>query len=121
MSDEPRAPCPDCGSRAERLISGGAGLLFKGDGFYITDYRSEAYRKRARQESGAGADAGSGNGAEAGSGAGNGAGADGGKAESKVAKKGIGDGAKRGAAGGKRDDSGQTRRADKAASSTRGE
>ena len=113
MSDEPRAPCPDCGSRAERLISGGAGLLFKGDGFYITDYRSEAYRKRARQESGAGADAGSGSG--------NGAGADGGKTESKAAKKDIGDGAKRGAAGGKRDDSGQTRRADKAASSTRGE
>lgn len=54
MSDEPRAPCPDCGQGAERLISGGAGLLFKGDGFYITDYRSEAYRKRAKEESGAG-------------------------------------------------------------------
>ncbi|MXX71605.1 MAG: zinc ribbon domain-containing protein [Gemmatimonadetes bacterium] len=55
MSDQPGAPCPDCGHGAERLISGGAGLLFKGDGFYITDYRSEDYRKRAREEAGAGA------------------------------------------------------------------
>jgi putative FmdB family regulatory protein len=31
-------PCPQCGLAAERQISGGAGLLFKGSGFYITDY-----------------------------------------------------------------------------------
>ncbi len=31
-------PCPECGKIAERQISGGAGLLFKGSGFYITDY-----------------------------------------------------------------------------------
>src|SRR5215469_1467236 len=31
-------PCPVCGQIAERLVSGGAGLLFKGSGFYITDY-----------------------------------------------------------------------------------
>lgn len=31
-------PCPVCGAAAERRISGGAGLLFKGAGFYITDY-----------------------------------------------------------------------------------
>lgn len=60
MSDKPGATCPDCGGRAERLISGGAGLLFKGEGFYITDHRSEAYRESAKQESGAGAGAGSG-------------------------------------------------------------
>lgn len=53
MSDKPGATCPDCGARAERLISGGAGLLFKGEGFYITDYRSEAYRESAKKESGA--------------------------------------------------------------------
>ena len=53
MSDEPVAPCPGCGRGAERLISGGAGLLFKGEGFYITDYRPESYREQARQESGA--------------------------------------------------------------------
>lgn len=54
MSDTPGASCPDCGHGAERLISGGAGFLFKGDGFYITDYRSEEYRKQAREESGGG-------------------------------------------------------------------
>lgn len=53
MSDDPVAPCPGCGQGAERLISGGAGLLFKGEGFYITDYRSDSYRERARKESGA--------------------------------------------------------------------
>lgn len=38
MSDKPRARCPVCGKAATRRISGGAGLLFKGSGFYITDY-----------------------------------------------------------------------------------
>lgn len=38
MSDKPRADCPVCGKEAVRKISGGAGLLFKGSGFYITDY-----------------------------------------------------------------------------------
>jgi putative FmdB family regulatory protein len=38
MSDKPRAKCPSCGRIAARKISGGAGLVFKGSGFYITDY-----------------------------------------------------------------------------------
>ena len=38
MSDKPRAKCPVCGRAAVRRISGGAGLVFKGSGFYITDY-----------------------------------------------------------------------------------
>jgi putative FmdB family regulatory protein len=38
MSDKPRAKCPVCGRLAVRKISGGAGLHFKGSGFYITDY-----------------------------------------------------------------------------------
>jgi putative FmdB family regulatory protein len=38
MSDKPRANCPVCGKPASRKISGGAGLVFKGSGFYITDY-----------------------------------------------------------------------------------
>ena len=38
MSDKPRAKCPVCGKIAARKISGGAGLVFKGSGFYITDY-----------------------------------------------------------------------------------
>jgi putative FmdB family regulatory protein len=50
MSDEPRADCPECGAEAQRIISGGAGFLFKGDGFYITDYRSDSYKKKASEE-----------------------------------------------------------------------
>ncbi len=38
MTDKPRAKCPTCGQPASRKISGGAGLVFKGSGFYITDY-----------------------------------------------------------------------------------
>ena len=47
--------CPKCGKpKAERVIGPGAGLLFKGSGFYITDYRSDSYKKAAKAESGAG-------------------------------------------------------------------
>jgi putative FmdB family regulatory protein len=38
ITEKPRARCPVCGKPAARKISGGAGLLFKGSGFYITDY-----------------------------------------------------------------------------------
>ncbi len=41
------AKCPRCGRRARRLISGGAGLVFKGSGFYITDYKQAGDRKRS--------------------------------------------------------------------------
>ena len=54
MSDEPGAECPVCGGAAERRLSGGAGLLFKGSGFYITDYRSDSYKKAAKADSGGG-------------------------------------------------------------------
>jgi putative FmdB family regulatory protein len=39
ISAKPGAPCPKCGTKAERLISGGHGLVFKGSGFYETDYK----------------------------------------------------------------------------------
>lgn len=52
MSDPPVAKCPVCGADAERLLSAGAGLLFKGSGFYITDYRSDSYKKAAEKEKG---------------------------------------------------------------------
>ncbi|RMH16484.1 MAG: zinc ribbon domain-containing protein [Gemmatimonadetes bacterium] len=52
MSDEPLSACPDCGAEARRVVSGGGGVLFKGEGFYITDYRSEDYKKRAKAEGG---------------------------------------------------------------------
>ena len=51
MSDDPLSECPECGAGAERQISGGAGFLFKGDGFYITDNRSEDYKKKASADS----------------------------------------------------------------------
>ncbi|MDX2192432.1 MAG: zinc ribbon domain-containing protein [Gemmatimonadales bacterium] len=38
ISDKPKSKCPACGRKAERRISGGSGFLFKGTGFYITDY-----------------------------------------------------------------------------------
>ncbi len=54
MSDPPVAACPKCGADAERRLSGGAGLLFKGSGFYITDYRGEGYKKAAQADGGGG-------------------------------------------------------------------
>lgn len=50
MSDPPETECPDCGADAQRILSGGAGFLFKGEGFYITDYRSREYREKAASE-----------------------------------------------------------------------
>lgn len=40
MSADPLTECPVCGGPVERLIGGGAGLVFKGSGFYITDYKN---------------------------------------------------------------------------------
>lgn len=43
--------CPECGKlKAERVIGPGAGILFKGSGFYITDYRSDSYQKAAKAD-----------------------------------------------------------------------
>jgi putative FmdB family regulatory protein len=42
--------CPRCGGRARRVPAGGAGLIFRGSGFYITDYRSKDYKEKAKQE-----------------------------------------------------------------------
>lgn len=45
---EPTKKCPKCRkAKAERIISAGGGILFKGSGFYQTDYRSESYKKGA--------------------------------------------------------------------------
>ncbi|MBX3389676.1 MAG: zinc ribbon domain-containing protein [Phycisphaeraceae bacterium] len=47
--------CPKCGkNKLERLIGTGAALMFKGSGFYITDYRSDSYKKAAEAEKGGG-------------------------------------------------------------------
>lgn len=51
MKDAPKRLCPACGKRGlERLIGTGAAILFKGAGFYETDYRSESYRKAANAD-----------------------------------------------------------------------
>lgn len=48
MKDKPLKKCPKCGKSAlERLIGTGAAVIFKGSGFYQTDYRSEGYKKAA--------------------------------------------------------------------------
>ena len=48
----PLESCPQngCDGKVRRLIGTGGGLLFKGSGFYITDYRSEGYKKAAKSE-----------------------------------------------------------------------
>ena len=52
MSEPPVDKCIHCGAVAERKLSAGAGLLFKGSGFYITDYRSDNYKKAAEADKG---------------------------------------------------------------------
>jgi putative FmdB family regulatory protein len=54
MSEEPLKRCPECRGKVKRVLSGGAGFLFKGSGFHTTDYRSAEYKKRAKEESGGG-------------------------------------------------------------------
>ncbi|HEX3926485.1 MAG TPA: zinc ribbon domain-containing protein [Gemmatimonadales bacterium] len=52
MNDRPLTKCPVCGAKAARVISGGQGLIFKGSGFYITDYGKDG--KGPRKDAGAG-------------------------------------------------------------------
>lgn len=51
--DTPRT-CPECGAPSKRVPAGGAGLLFRGSGFHITDYRSSSYKEGKKAESGGG-------------------------------------------------------------------
>jgi len=52
ISDDSPRRCPECRGVGKRVPAGGAGLLFKGSGFYITDYRSKGYEESAKRESG---------------------------------------------------------------------
>ncbi len=42
MSDEPIRVCPNCEGRVRRLIGNGTGLIFKGSGYYLTDYKNKS-------------------------------------------------------------------------------
>jgi putative FmdB family regulatory protein len=50
ISDTPIKTCEVCKGQVKRLIGRGAGFIFKGSGFYCTDYRSESYQKAAKTE-----------------------------------------------------------------------
>ncbi|MEM1185589.1 MAG: zinc ribbon domain-containing protein [Planctomycetota bacterium] len=51
ITAKPLRKCPECGKlKLERLISGGGAVIFKGGGFYETDYRSESYKKGAEAD-----------------------------------------------------------------------
>jgi putative FmdB family regulatory protein len=53
FSEASKTKCPACGkSKLSRLIGAGAGFLFKGSGFYTTDYRSSDYKARAKADTG---------------------------------------------------------------------
>jgi putative FmdB family regulatory protein len=50
ITEPPTLPCPKCGASAQRLLSGGIGVVFKGSGFYETDYkRAGENAKRERK------------------------------------------------------------------------
>lgn len=52
ITESPKKKCPACGkSKLKRLIGGGAGFLFKGSGFYLTDYRSDSYKAAEKSDS----------------------------------------------------------------------
>ena len=52
MKDDPLTVCPDkaCNGKVKRSIGSGAGLIFKGSGFYTTDYRSDSYKSAAKKD-----------------------------------------------------------------------
>lgn len=45
IASEPLSICPKCSEHVKRKISGGTGLIFKGTGFYITDYKNKSSKK----------------------------------------------------------------------------
>ena len=53
ISDDSPKRGPKCRSSATRVPAGGSGVLFRGTGFYATDYRSKGYKEAAKRESGA--------------------------------------------------------------------
>ena len=52
IKDGPKRTCPKCRGRVKRLLGTGAGLIFKGSGFYSTDYRTPNYAAGAKKDNG---------------------------------------------------------------------
>ena len=52
MSEAPKKKCPKCGKSVKRLIGSGSGIIFKGSGFYATDYKKSAAKSEASCASG---------------------------------------------------------------------
>ena len=50
MSDDLLTECPICASTVRRVVSGGSGLIFKGSGFYLTDYTQYGKKKEKIKE-----------------------------------------------------------------------
>lgn len=51
ITESPRRKCPHCGKqKLKRLLGTGGGVIFKGSGFYQTDYRSESYKKASEKD-----------------------------------------------------------------------
>ncbi|MEZ0273475.1 MAG: FmdB family zinc ribbon protein [Roseimicrobium sp.] len=67
MKDPKLTDCPKegCPGPVERKLGRGAGIIFKGSGFYITDYRSDSYKAAAKKDSAGGGDSGGGSSAPA--------------------------------------------------------
>jgi len=58
MSDAPKETCESCGGKLTKLLSAGSGLIFKGSGFYITDYKSKSGGESSASDSSPKSDAG---------------------------------------------------------------
>ena len=53
MSDAPKKECPDCKEDSlRRVISGGTGLIFKGSGYYLTDYKNKKNKSSEKKDTG---------------------------------------------------------------------
>ena len=50
ITAKPLTKCPRCAGKLKRLIGSGSGFLFKGSGFYITDYRSKRYQDAKKRD-----------------------------------------------------------------------
>lgn len=50
MTEPPLQTCPRCNGKVRRLVGSGAGVIYKGAGFYTTEYRSESYKRKEKEE-----------------------------------------------------------------------